>query len=176
MHNPNFQAALMLQRIPVLSNLGGVFQKRHPRQQAGLALSRLLTQFDLGQMPYESGSRPSRRADCTRNVAIGIWLIPFEEGRSPENVDLHKAIPAATCDMRRQGIGVLMPVKLAASRFLAAVADPENVWRFFVVTARHVTDRPGGWFQIGLSVEAMYEPDSLQTLRFRQRVENAFRE
>ena len=158
----------MFQRIPVLSNLGGVFQKRHPRQQAGLALSRLLTQFDLGQMPYESGSRPSRRADCTRNVAIGIWLIPFEEGRSPENVDLHKAIPAATCDMRRQGIGVLMPVKLAASRFLAAVADPENVWRFFVVT--------GGWFQMGLSVEAMYEPDSLQTLRFRHRVENAFTE
>ena len=78
--------------------------------------------------------------------------------------------------MRRQGIGVLMPVKLAASKFLAAVADPENVWRFFVVTARHVTDRPGGWFQIGLSVEAMYEPDSLQTLRFRQRVENAFAE
>ena len=164
----------MFQRIPVLSNLGGVFQKRNPRQQAGLALSRLLTQFDMGQMPYESGSRPSRRTDSTRNVAIGIWLIPYEENRGPEQADLQKAIPAATCDMRRQGIGVLMPVKLTASKFIAAVADLENVWRFFVVTARHVTDRPGGWFQMGLSVESIYEPDSLQKLRFRQRVENAF--
>jgi hypothetical protein len=166
----------MFQRIPVLSNLGGVFQKRHPRQQAGLALTRLLTQFDMGQMPYESGTRPSRRSEGTRSVAIGIWLIPFEENRGAENADMQKAIPAATCDLRRQGIGVLMPVKLTSRKFIAAVADPENVWRYFVVSARHVTDRPGGWYQLGLSVESMYEPDSLQTLRFRQRVENAFAE
>ena len=166
----------MFQRIPVLSNLGGVFQKRHPRQQAGLALTRLLTQFDMGQMPYETGTRPSRRSEGTRSVAIGIWLIPFEENRGAENADMQKAIPAATCDLRRQGIGVLMPVKLQSRKFIAAVADPENVWRYFVVTARHVTDRPGGWYQLGLSVESMYEPDSLQTLRFRQRVENAFTE
>jgi hypothetical protein len=167
----------MFQRIPVLSNLGGIFQqKRHPRQQAGLALTRLLSQFDMGQMPYESGTRPSRRSEGTRSVAIGIWLIPFAENRGPENADMHKAIPAATCDMRRQGIGVLMPVKLTSQKFIAAVADPESVWRYFVVTARHVTDRPGGWYQLGLSVESMYEPDSLQTLRFRQRVENAFTE
>ena len=166
----------MFQRIPVLSNLGGVFQKRHPRQQAGLALTRLLTQFDMGQMPYESGTRPSRRSEGTRHVAIGIWLIPFEENRGPEHADMQKGIPAATCDLRRQGIGVLMPVKLSSRKFIAAVADPENVWRYFVVSARHVTDRPGGWYQLGLSVESMYEPDSLQTLRFRQRVENAFAE
>jgi hypothetical protein len=166
----------MFQRIPVLSNLGGVFQKRHPRQQAGLALTRLLTQFDMGQMPYETGTRPSRRSEGTRSVAIGIWLIPFEENRGPEQADMQKAIPAATCDLRRQGIGVLMPVKLTSRKFIAAVADPENVWRYFVVSARHVTDRPGGWYQLGLSVESMYEPDSLQTLRFRQRVENAFAE
>ena len=167
----------MFQRIPVLSNLGGVFQqKRHPRQQAGLALTRLLSQFDMGQMPYESGTRPSRRSEGTRSVAIGIWLIPFEENRDPEHADMQKAIPAATCDLRRQGIGVLMPVKLTSRKFIAAVADPENAWRYFVVSARHVTDRPGGWYQLGLSVESMYEPDSLQTLRFRQRVENAFAE
>ena len=167
----------MFQRIPVLSNLGGVFQqKRHPRQQAGLALTRLLSQFDMGQMPYETGTRPSRRSEGSRSVAIGIWLIPFEENRCPENADMHKTIPAATCDLRRQGIGVLMPVKLTSRKFIAAVADPENVWRYFVVSARHVTDRPGGWYQLGLSVESMYEPDSLQTLRFRQRVENAFTE
>lgn len=165
----------MFQRFPVLSNLGGVFQqKRHPRQQAGLALTRLLSQFDMGQMPYETGTRPSRRCEGTRSVAIGIWLIPFEENRGPDNADMHKAIPAATCDLRRQGIGVLMPVKLTSRRFIAAVPDPESVWRYFVVTARHVTDRPGGWYQLGLSVESMYEPDSLQTIRFRQRVENAF--
>lgn len=166
----------MFQRIPVLSNLGGVFQKRNPRQQAGLALTRLLTQFDMGQMPYESGTRPSRRTEGTRSVSIGIWLIPFEENRGPDNADMQKAIPAATCDLRRQGIGVLMPVKLTSRKFIAAVADLENVWRYFVVSARHVTDRPGGWYQLGLSVESMYEPDSLQTIRFRQRVENAFTE
>lgn len=166
----------MLQRIPVLSNLGGVFQKRHPRQQAGLALTRLLTQFDMEQMPYESGTRPSRRSEGTRSVAIGIWLIPFEENRGADDADMQKAIPATTCDLRRQGIGVLMPVKLQSRKFIAAVADHENVWRYFVVTARHVTDRPGGWYQLGLSVESMYEPNSLQTLRFRQRVENAFTE
>jgi hypothetical protein len=166
----------MFQRIPFLSNLGGVFLKRHPRQQAGLALTRLLSQFDMGQMPYETGTRPSRRSEATRSVAIGIWLIPFEENRGPEHADMQKGIPAATCDLRRQGIGVLMPVKLTSRNFIAAVADPENVWRYFVVTACHVTDRPGGWYQLGLSVESMYEPDSLQTIRFRQRVENAFAE
>jgi hypothetical protein len=166
----------MFQRIPILSNLGGVFLKRHPRQQAGLALTRLLSQFEMGQMPYETGTRPSRRSEGTRSVAIGIWLIPFEENRGPEHADMQKGIPAATCDLRRQGIGVLMPVKLTSRNFIAAVADPENVWRYFVVTARHVTDRPGGWYQLGLSVESMYEPDSLQTIRFRQRVENAFAE
>jgi hypothetical protein len=166
----------MFQRIPILSNLGGVFLKRHPRQQAGLALTRLLSQFDMGQMPYETGTRPSRRSEATRSVAIGIWLIPFEKNRGPEHADMQKGIPAATCDLRRQGIGVLMPVKLTSRNFIAAVADPENVWRYFVVTACHVTDRPGGWYQLGLSVESMYEPDSLQTIRFRQRVENAFAE
>lgn len=166
----------MLHRIPVLSNLGSVFQRRNPRQQAGLALTRLLTQFDMGQMPYESGTRPSRRSEGTRSVAIGIWLIPFDENRGAENADMQKAIPAATCDLRRQGIGVLMPVKLQSQKFIAAVADTENVWRYFVVKARHVTSRPGGWFQLGLSVESIYEPESLQKLRFRQRVENAFAE
>lgn len=166
----------MIQRIPVLSNLGGIFQRENPRQQAGLALTRLLTQFDMRQMPYETASCPSRRKDGSRNVTIGIWLTPFEESRGPGDADMQKAVPAATCDLRRQGIGVLMPVRMTSRKFIAAVADQENVWRFFVVSARHVTDRPGGWFQLGLSVEAVYEPDSLQTLRFRHRVENAFTE
>lgn len=56
--NLHFQPELKFQRIPVLSNVGGVFQKRNPGQQAGLSLSRLLTQIGLGQMQYESGRGP----------------------------------------------------------------------------------------------------------------------
>lgn len=166
----------MISRLPILSTLGGMFNRRDPRQEAGLALTRLLSQFDMEAMPYDRGMRESRRDDNSRHVAIGVWLIPLTENQDPDKADLNKAIPAATCDLRRHGIGVLMPVKLQSKKFIVAIADMEKTWRFFLVGVRHQSDRPGGWFQLGLSVDRIWEPDSLQTVQFRHRIENAFRD
>jgi hypothetical protein len=166
----------MIQHIPVLKTLGGLFSRRDPQREATITLSRLLTQFDMQTLPFDRGVRESRRNDEARHVAIGIWLIPIPSNQSADDADMDKAIPAATCDLRRGGIGVLMPVELRTKRFVVAVADTEHVWRFFTAAVRHQSPRPGGWFQLGLHVEQNWDPDAFQTLAFRHRVENAFKE
>lgn len=146
-----------------------------PRQQASLSIARLLSQLDLEALPFEEGVQPSRRDAETRHVAIGIWLIPLNENQRPDDADMNRAIPAATCDLRRHGIGVLTPAKLPSKRFIVAVADLENAWKFFVAESRHQSDRPGGWHQLGLHIEKVWQPESLQIVHFRHRVENIFR-
>ena len=164
----------MIQRIPVLNAISNLLHRTNPRQQVGLSIARLMTQLDLESMPFEEGVQPSRRDAHTRQMAIGIWLIPLNETGNPDDADMNTAIPAVTCDLRRLGIGVLTPAKLPSKRFILAVADLENVWRFFVADSRHQSDRPGGWYQLGLYVEKVWQPGSLQTVAFRKRVENLF--
>ena len=169
----------MFERLPILSTLGGMLSRRDPRKQAEIALARLLSQFDMAAMPYETGVQPSRRGENARSVTIGIWLVSVSGGPAGHDAlgktpDLGRAIPAATCDLRRQGFGVLVPVQLKSERFIVAVGDMENTWRFFVTQVRHQSPRPGGWFQIGLKVETVFEPDAQQLVQFRHRIKTAF--
>lgn len=164
----------MIQRIPGLSAIGDLIHRKDRQKQAGLALARLMTQLDMESMPYDEGVRQSRRDATTRYLAIGVWLVPVGENEDPQTVDLRKAVPAATCDLRRHGIGVMIPVRLESPRFIVAIADIENIWRYFLVRSVHITGRPGGWFHLGLHVERIWEPTSLQTVEFRNRVENVF--
>ena len=127
----------------------------------------------LRDLPYDEGVDKNRRQDGTRHVSIGIWLIPIEVNQSPSNVDTSHALPAVTCDMRRQGIGVLVPTNMQARRFMVAVADQNEVWRFFLTEVRHVSSRPGSWHQLGLDVVKTIDLESLQLLDFRNRV-NSF--
>jgi hypothetical protein len=169
----------MFERLPILSSLGGMLNRRDPRKVAEIALARILSQFDMSAIPYETGVRPSRRDGKPRSVTIGIWLVPIAEASAGkvalgQSTILGRAIPAATCDLRRQGFGVLVPVQLTSERFLVAVGDMENTWRFFVTRVQHQSPRPGGWVQIGLKLETLFEPDTQQMLHFRTRITTAF--
>lgn len=160
--------------IRMLSSLGGMFTRRNPRQQAALALARLLSQIDMETMPFDKGVQKSRRQDDTRHVAIGVWLVPLAEGLHPDDAALDKAIPAATCDLRRHGIGVLLPLELKTKALIVAISDKDNVWRFFIGDVHHQSGRPGGWFHVGISIDESWEPAQHQTIEFRHRIENAF--
>lgn len=164
----------MIQQIPILNTIAGMLHRPDQRKQASLAIARLMSQFDLEAMPFELGVEPSRRDAQTRHVAIGLWLIPIGENQSLGDVSMKSAVPATTCDLRRNGFGVLTPAQLPAERFVVAVADLENTWKFFIAEARHKSERPGGWHQLGLSVQRIWEPNSLQSMQFRNRIAGLF--
>ncbi len=164
----------MIQNAPVIKSFRNFFGRRDPRQEAGLALARLLSQLDLQEMPFDNGVRPTRRGNSTRYVALGVWLMPLGEKQAPETANFDNAMPAVTSDLRRFGVGLLMPLQLPSPRVLLAVADSEDHWKFFICGVRHNSPRPGGWFQIGLSVDGIWEPEPLQVAHFRKRIQNAF--
>jgi len=160
--------------IRMLSSLGGMFNRCDPRQDAALALARLLSQIDMEALPYDKGVQKSRRQDDTRHVAIGVWLVPLAIGLHPDDAALDKAIHAATCDLRRHGIGVLLPLELKTKALIVAVADKDDVWRFFIGDVCHQSARPGGWSHVGITIDQVWEPAQRQTIEFRHRIENAF--
>lgn len=164
----------MIQKIPVLNAIASMLHRPDERKQASLAIARLMSQLDLEAMPFEQGVQLSRRDAQTRHVAIGIWLIPMGEDQRPGDVSMKTAVPATTCDLRRNGIGVLTPAPPQARKFMVAVADLENTWKFFIAESRHQSERPGGWNQLGLSIQKVWEPDSLQIMQFRNRVATIF--
>ena len=162
----------MIAAHPIFNSLTSILNRPHPRRKASMVLSRIMTQLDLRDLPYNEGVNINRRQDGTRHVSIGIWLIPIADDQSPSTVDTSLAMPAVTCDMRRQGLGVLVPTNMQAKRFLVAVADQDDVWRFFLTDVRHVSSRPGGWHQLGLDVVKTVDLESLQMLHFRNRLKS----
>lgn len=158
---------------PIFSSLASILNGPDHRQKASMALSRIMTQLDVRDLPYEQGVDKNRRHNETRHVSIGVWLIPVEDDQSTSGVETSNAVPAVTCDMRRQGIGVLVPANIQVRRFIVAVADQDNVWRYFLTHVRHVSSQPGGWHQLGLDVEKTIDLESIQLLHFRNRV-NSF--
>ncbi len=161
----------MITANPVFNSLTSILNRLHPRRKASMVLSRIMSQLDLRDLPYDEGVNKNRRQDGTRHVSIGIWLIPIEDTQTPSNVDTSLAMPAVTCDMRRQGIGVLVTTNVRATRFLVAVADQDEGWRFFLTDVRHVSTRPGGWHQLGLDVVKIIDLESLQMMHFRNRLQ-----
>ena len=163
----------MIAANPIFQSLTSILNRPNPRLKASMALSRIMTQLDVRDLPYEQGVDKNRRQDGTRHVSIGVWLIPVEDNQSTSSVETSNAVPVATCDVRRQGIGVLVPTAVRVRRFIVAVADHDNVWRYFLTDVRHVSSRPGGWHQVGLDVIKTIDLESLQLLHFRNRV-NSF--
>ena len=159
----------MIKSNPILSSIASMLRGPDPRLKASYSLSRILSQLDMRDMPYDGGVNTNRRDDGTRHIAIGIWLIPMDARQSPSEADASLAEPAVTCDLRRHGIGVLVPKHTTATRFLVAFADLDESWRFFLTEVRHQSIRPGGWFQLGLDVIRMVDPESLQLSHFRIR-------
>ena len=159
----------MIKTNPIIRSIASMLSRPDQNVKARNSLSRILSQLDMRDMPYDEGLNTNRRNDVTRHISIGIWLIPIEANQSPSTVDTSFAEPAVTCDLRRQGIGVLVPKYLTAARFLVAVPDLDESWRFFLTEVRHHSTRPGGWFQLGLDVIKLVDPESLQMSHFRNR-------
>ena len=157
----------MIKAIRGINTIASMLSKPDLKRKASISLSRILTQLDMRDLPYETDLNSNRRNDVTRHVSIGIWLIPIEASQSPTAADTSYAQPAVTCDLRRQGIGVLVSSHVTAARFLVAVADLDDVWRFFLAEVRHQSQRPGGWFQVGLHVLTIVDLEPQQTSQFR---------
>ncbi|MCA9013531.1 MAG: hypothetical protein KDB01_27460 [Planctomycetaceae bacterium] len=163
----------MIKAFPGMNTIASMLNKPDLKRKASIALSRILTQLDMRDLPYDTELNANRRNDVTRHVSIGIWLIPMDSNQSPSAVDTSCAQPAVTCDLRRQGIGVLVPAPITATRFLVAVADLDEVWRFFLAEVRHHSPRPGGWFQLGLDVLRIVDLEPQQSSGFRNRTTRA---
>jgi hypothetical protein len=162
----------MIRSIAGINTIASLLSKPDLKRKASISLSRILTQLDMRDLPYDSDVHTNRRNDVTRHVSIGVWLIPIEANQSPATVDTSDAQPAVTCDLRRQGIGILVSSEITAPRFLVAVADLDEVWRFFLAEVRHQSPRPGGWFQVGLDVIRIVDLESQQTAHFRSHMKS----
>jgi hypothetical protein len=160
----------VIQRIPVLSSLGEFFHRREERNKVAMAIARLMSKLDMEEMPFDEGLKESRRDARTRHVSIGMWLIPASDQLAFEDVDFSRSIPCVTCDLRRHGIGVLIHERLKDTRFIAAIADLEESWRFFHVSIRHQSQRPGGWYHLGLNVDGIAEPSTWQLNRLKHQI------
>ena len=161
----------MIKANPVIDSIASLLHRSDPRKKASLVLSRILTQLDMRDLPYDEGVNTNRRRDATRRVSIGVWLIPVDPDQNPSSADTSVAEPGVTCDLRRQGIGVLVPEEQTATRFLVAVCDLDELWRFFLTELRHESPRPGNWFHLGLDVVKIIDLESLQMSRFRKRLQ-----
>jgi len=162
----------MIKSFAGINTIASLLSKPDLKRKASISLSRMLTQLDMRDLPYDTDLNANRRNDVTRHVSIGIWLIPVAANQSPTAADTSCAVPAVTCDLRRQGIGVLLSSRVTAPCFLVAAADLDGVWRFFLTEVRHQSPRPGGWFQVGLDVLRIVDLESEQTSRFRNRMKS----
>jgi hypothetical protein len=147
-----------------------LFSRCNPRRDAILALTRIMNRYDLSKMGYEEGLQPERRAREERHIALGVWLFPCGPSDMAVDVDLSTGIPAVTHDLRGEGFGILTPVCLDHSNFMVAVQDDEIDWRFFRCRVAHNTEKPGGWFQLGLRTDRVIELESFQRTAFRDHV------
>ncbi|MEJ7593657.1 MAG: hypothetical protein WKF77_19125 [Planctomycetaceae bacterium] len=94
----------MIKTNPIIRSIASMLSGPDQNLKARHSLSRILSQLDMRDMPYDEGLNTNRRNDGTRHVSIGIWLIPIEANQSAAAAEMSFAEPAVTCDLRRQGI------------------------------------------------------------------------
>ncbi len=152
----------------MLDQLTNLLTHRNSRRKATLAMARIISQYDIVVMPYETGVSAERRTHDERHVAFGVWLIACEPGTTARDVDFSTAVPAVTHDLRSEGFGVLTPLNLDHKHFVVAVPDGKEAWRFFSTKLCHNTPKDGGWYQLGLHLEGVVEPEPEQTVAFRE--------
>lgn len=159
----------MINRVPGVGSISRLFSKHSPRQMAKAAIARILTQFEVDKLPFETGLLASRRDTDTRWHAIGGWMIPVLPDMSLDHLDFATPLPAVTSDIRADGIGVMLNDAVSTQRAVLALPDGEGFWRFFLTDIRHSSPRPGGWHHVGLQIDRLFEPNSLQNEQFRGR-------
>jgi hypothetical protein len=159
----------MINRIPGIGAISRILHTRGAHQEARTAMTRVISQLELAAMPYESGLSEERRMAVPFHSAMGVWLLELPEEFDDAELLMQNVIPAVAADLRSDGLGLLLTQPLAAEHILVAIADTEEVWKFFVTTVVHQSPRPGGWLQIGLKLERMARLNALQMNLFLSR-------
>jgi len=106
-------------------------------------------------------------------VSWGIWLFPMQKSDKPQDLVPSTAVPAVTQTLRAEGFGVMTPQILDAEYFIIAAPsdDSEHAnWLFYECDIRHNTQRPGGWYYVGLQIRRLIDLDTEQRIAFRERV------
>ena len=140
----------------MLDRFTKLFNPENPRKKAEMAFARLVSEVSLGSLPYRGGLSETRRRAKSQPTAIGVWLIPCNEPQTVQP-DFTNAIPAVTFDLRNMGIGVLVRQHLECD-VVVAIPDKQENWHSFECEVRHQSQRPGGWYQVGLQVQSIFEP------------------
>lgn len=148
-----------------------------------VGLARILNRHDVANMTFDSGIEVDRRENRHRNVSWGVWLFPIDSSMKANELHLDHGLPAITQDLRREGIGVMTPMRLDGDQFVIAMPETavldtfapetssrETVWNFFRCDVRHNTRSPGGWYHLGLQVAEAVELDGGQRNDFREHV------
>lgn len=154
----------------MIAKVTKIFQRRDPQKEAALALARITTLTDISSLPWESGVYDDRRARNEVHAALGVWMTAVPSGEPTDQISLSDVQQAVCCDLRAEGFGVLTPNAIEGQEFIVAVpngGEVEDSWKFFLATCCHTTPRPGGWHQLGLRVERVFEPSTIQTREFR---------
>ena len=156
----------------MLEAVTNLFTRRDPRREAALGLARIISRHEMVGLSYDQGISDDRRTHDEWHVALGVWLFPCEPTDLAADVDLSYGVPAVTIDIRREGFGVMTPVKLKHEHFVIAVPhEEEDSWRFFRCQVCHNTRRPGSWFQLGIQVERTIELEGSQRVAFREHIQ-----
>jgi hypothetical protein len=164
--NPFCKGRIMLEAV---TNL---FTRRDPRREAALGLARIISRHEMSGLSYDQGIAEDRRIHDEWHVALGIWLFPCESTDEAADIDVSYGVPAVTIDIRRQGFGVMTPVKLQSEHFMIAVPhEEEDSWQFFRCNVCHNTRRPGNWFQLGIQVERTVDLEGTQRVAFREHIQ-----
>jgi hypothetical protein len=118
--NPFCKGRIMLEAV---TNL---FTRRHPRREAALGLARIISRHEMSGLSYDQGIAEDRRIHDEWHVAMGIRLFPCESIDLAADIDMRHGVLAVTIDIRRQGFGVMTPVKLKREHFMIAVPYKEE--------------------------------------------------
>ncbi|MEZ6059431.1 MAG: hypothetical protein R3C19_03615 [Planctomycetaceae bacterium] len=154
----------------MLDQLTNLLTSRNSRRKATLAMARIISQYDIVVMPYETGVSVERRSHDERHAAFGVWLIACDPGMNHSDIDFSSAVPAVTHDLRSEGFGVLTPLNLDDTCFVVAVPDGKDAWRFFQTKVCHKTLKDGGWYHVGLHLKGIVETEPDQSAAFREHI------
>ena len=150
----------------MLDRLTRLFKPENPRRNAEKAFSRLINQSTLDSLLYREGLAESRRQSTGQTNAVGV-LVMERRITLNDRPDFENPFPAVSIDFRQLGIGILLRSRIEGPTVIVAIPDKEDVWRLFECEVRHQSRRPGGWFQVGLRIFAIYQPTDMEMAEFR---------
>ena len=96
----------------MLETVVNLFTRRDPRREASVALTRIISRYDMQRLSFEEGIAEERRCREERSVALSVWLFPINDSASTEKYAIDRGVPAVSHNVRAEGFGIMTPVRL----------------------------------------------------------------